>query len=269
MRMFDAHCHLQDERLTPRMNVLLDRAADAGVEAVMCCGSSEQDWPHVADLCPSRPRMLRSFGLHPWHVRHRSPRWKDVLSGLLREQASGVGEIGLDHAIEDRDDADQEAVFVAQLALARELARPVSIHCCRAWNRMIELLRAFGKHEPGVVIHSFSGSSEHVVPLAECGVHFSFCGSITQDDDERAWRALQAVPLDRLLIETDAPDQMPLLPADQTRDISEDHSVNEPANLIYVLLKVAELRRMSAMDVAELTWANAQRVFANAMPGRE
>ncbi len=226
-----------------RLNFALERASDAGVECLMSCGSSEEDWQQVADLSPSRPLMLRSFGLHPWYVKERSPKWKDNLVSFLRGQPSGIGEIGLDHAVENRNDQEEEDVFVAQIEIARELKRPVSIHCRRAWERMLELLAAFGKHAPGIVIHSYSGSAESVKPLAELGVYFSFSGAITRETNERGRAALQVVPLDRLLIETDAPDLMPVLPADETRDLSLDHPVNEPANLVFILHKVAELRQ--------------------------
>jgi TatD DNase family protein len=268
MRLFDAHCHLQDDRLMARLNFALERAADTGIEGIMCCGTSEEDWTQVADLSPSRPYMLRSFGLHPSYVKESSPNWKQALIALLCEQASGVGEIGLDHAIEDRNDREQEEAFLAQLQIARELDRPVSIHCRRAWDRMLALLGSFGKHGPGIVIHSYSGTAELVKPLAELGVYFSFSGSITRETNERGRAAVQVVPLDRLLIETDAPDLMPVLPADETRDLNLDHPVNEPANLVFILHKVAELRQIPAMDVAEHTWENANRLFANAMPAR-
>jgi len=257
MQLFDAHCHLQDEKLAGDLAGVLARAAAAGVAGAMCCGSSESDWPTMLTVAEQFPCVQLSFGLHPWYVGARQTGWLDRLRGLLAAQPrAGVGEIGLDHALEGADLAAQEAVFLEQFALSIELRRPASLHCRRAFGRLLELLPRFPAHPAGFVIHSFSGAAELIAPLARQGAYFSFSGSITRSGNRRGHAALCAVPPDRLLIETDAPDLPPVI------DGRVPEGPNEPANLIHVLRAAAALRGVPEAALAAQTWRNALRLFA-------
>lgn len=234
MKLFDAHNHVQDDRLWPEIDRVMARARTAGVAAMGVKGCGETDWPRVAALAEKYEGVHPSFGLHPWFIAQRSPDWLAVLEKLLiKHPTAGVGEIGIDHAIENRDDADQEAVFLAQLEIARNLERPVSIHCRRAWGRLIELLDDFGDLPRGMLIHCFGGSAEIATELVKRGGYISFSGSITRPNARKAGPAIRAVPDDRILIETDAPDILPT---------SAAGPLNEPANIRFVLEKAAELR---------------------------
>lgn len=266
MQLFDAHCHLQDERLAPHLAGVLARARAAGVERMLCCGSSEEDWPQVAALAADHASILPAFGLHPWYVKDRTSDWMTTLRARVADGPCAIGEIGLDHALKDRDDADQESVFLDQLALARELALPVSIHCRQAWGRMLELLADFGPHEPGLVFHAFSGAAELVPELARLGGRFSFCGTLTYSGNARAHKAAAAVPSDRLLAETDAPDLPPPNPDVPAVAVVNGKPVNEPANLPCVIRKLAELRGATDDAIAALTFENASTLFGGATP---
>lgn len=259
MNLFDAHCHLQDERLAPDFDAVMRRADQAGVRRFLCCGSSETDWPRVAQLADHYPGIVPAFGLHPWYVRERSATWLDTLRRHLSTTASTVGEIGLDHAIEPRNDEEQESVFLAQLDLARQLNRPASIHCRRAWDRLLSLLRNIESLPRGFMIHSYSGGPELVKPLADLGAYFSFSGSITRSGNRRGHRAAREVPADRLLAETDAPDIPPVI--HDGHQVIEP-AVNEPANLRHVIAALAEIRGAPPDNIAELTWNNACRLFS-------
>jgi TatD DNase family protein len=176
-----------------------------------------------------------------------------------------MGEIGLDHALDRSTFADQEAVFVAQIELARELRRPVSIHCRQAWGRLPDLLDQYGWPEAGLMFHSFSGSRELVPSLAQHGARFSFSGSITHTRNIRGRAALAVVPPDRLLIETDAPDIPPALPPEAFPLHEPDgRPLNEPAHLQQVLRVVADLMAMPVEALAEATWANAMELWQTA-----
>jgi TatD DNase family protein len=257
MSLFDSHCHLQDATLLPRIDDVILRAHQAGLIGFCCCGSSETDWPIVQELCARFSDIVPAFGLHPWYIAARTPNWRNLLTDLLKTWPGAcVGEIGLDRAIKDRNDQDQVEVFVAQMQIAQTLARPASIHCRRAWDLMPQLLKDIGSLPSGFVIHSYSGSAELVEPLAELGASFSFSGSITYELNKRGRSALLAVPLERLLIETDAPDIMPVIGSQRNSD-----APNEPSNLVYILRKVAELRGIPADELAEQVWKNAERIF--------
>lgn len=253
MRLFDCHNHIQDERLFPDLGNVLRRAAEAGVGEMGVKGCCEADWPRVAEIMRAHSGIHPSFGLHPWFIADRTPAWFQTLENLLRNHPrAGIGEIGIDHVITPRNDADQEQVFLQQLGLSRDLRRPVTIHCRRAWGRLIELLDRFGELPCGMLIHCFGGSAEVAQELVKRGGFISFSGSITRPNNRKAEAAINAVPADRLLIETDAPDILPSTAAGP---------LNEPANVRLVLAKAAELRAMPEPELAELTFRNARRFF--------
>jgi TatD DNase family protein len=249
MKLYDCHNHVQDERLFPMIGDVMERAREAGVIRMGVKGCCEADWPRVIAVMENYEGIQPAFGLHPWFIADRSPQWLKKLEALLvQHPKASVGEIGIDHAVEDRDDAEQEAVFLAQLELAGRLHRPVSIHCRQAWGRLIELLDDFGELPQGMLIHCFGGSAEVAAELVRRGGYVSFSGSITRPNNKKAGPAIRAVPDNRILIETDAPDILPATAAGP---------LNEPANLRHVLSKAAELRGIPDEEMAALTFENA------------
>jgi TatD DNase family protein len=256
MRLFDCHNHIQDDRLFPQLDAVMERARAAGVVRMGVKGCCEADWPRVIHIAESYDGIHPAFGLHPWFIADRSSQWLVTLEQLLVQYPqSSVGEIGIDHKLEAYDTADQEAVFLAQLQLAKRLERPVSIHCRNAWGRLIELLDEVGDLPRGMLIHCFGGSAEIATELVKRGGYISFSGSITRPNNRKAGPAIRAVPADRILIETDAPDIVPYH-ADETAP-----ALNEPANLRYVLAKAAELRGMAITELAAVTCRNGDRFF--------
>ena len=254
MKLFDAHNHVQDERIFPDLENVMERAAQAGVERMGVKGCCEDDWPKVIQIMETYEGIHPSFGLHPWFIGGRTANWLQTLEKLLLAYPqAAVGEIGIDHAIEERDDDDQEKVFFQQMELARKLDRPASIHCRRAWGRLIELLDQFGGLPKGMLIHCFGGSAEIATELVKRGAYISFSGSITRPNARKAGPAIRSVPADRTLIETDAPDILP------TTAVGP---LNEPANVRLVLEKVAEFRGISLKALAERTFTNAERFFS-------
>jgi len=262
LKLFDCHNHIQDDRLFPQLEKVMNRAGLAGVKHMAIKGCCEADWTKVIEIVNRYPDTCLAFGLHPWLIGGRSRQCFQTLEKLLTAypQAS-VGEIGIDHAIESRNDAEQESVFLAQLEIARRFDRPVTIHCRRAWGRLIELLDQSGELPRGILIHCFGGSAEIATELVERGAYISFSGSITRPSAKQAGPAIRTVPDDRLLIETDAPDLLPHNIDEASCLVVEDRLLNEPANLRHVLAKVAELRGVSEDALAEITFRNAERFF--------
>lgn len=264
MPLFDTHCHLQDERLAPHLDGVLARAARAGVGAMLCCGSTESDWAAVGELARRHPAVRPAFGLHPWYIAGRPSGWEHALRALLEGSPAVVGEIGLDHAVDAATFADQEDVFLAQVRLAAELRRPVSVHCRRAWGRLMELLDRHGWPPDGIALHSYSGGKDLVPALARRGAFFSFSGAITHDRNRRGREAVPVVPADRLLVETDAPD----IPAAMAPDApvlrdTDGRPLSEPAHLAHVVAAVAALRGMTPEEVAGLTYRNGEALFGS------
>ena len=260
MKLFDAHTHIQDLRLLNLRDEVIERSVANDVENIMCCGTHEGDWDAVREMTDKYKPVMASYGLHPWFIESRSEVWLDRLEELIKDSSSSVGEIGLDRMIQNRNDAEQEKVFIEQLKLAWKYERPVSLHCRKAWGVMPDLINNNGGLPFGGVVHSWSGSIEMVKVFEKMGAYISFSGSLTRKNNKKAHRACKEVSRDRLLIETDSPD---ILPSDIEADL------NEPCYIKKVLEKVAEIRGEDISEVAEYTFENSVRLFGNHTDGQD
>jgi TatD DNase family protein len=254
VKLFDSHCHLQDSRIFSDIEQVVARAERAGVTGMLCCGSCEDDWEAVLDIARRFKTVVPALGIHPWYASERTGRWKERLEELLvSDNRIAVGEIGLDHALGDRDDADQEHLFREQLYIAKTFQRPVSIHCRKAWGALMEIFRSDPSLADRSVIHSYSGPVELIGELQGYRVSLSFSGSITRSSNRRGRSAVAAVAPENILIETDAPD---IVPAGHTEP-------NEPAALPAIAETAAQIRGCTTDEIGELTAGNALALFGN------
>ncbi len=230
-------------------------------------GSCESDWPQVLELAHIYPEVVPSFGYHPWYIRERSASWLNTLESYLDKTPSAIGEIGLDRWIQDYDSKAQEEVFAAQMKLAADRDLPVSIHCLKAWGRLLELLGNGPRPRCGFVLHSFGGPQEMIHALAKLGAYFSLPGYFAYERKARQRETFRHVPVDRLLVETDAPDQ--LLPPERLRfelkDARTGKPINHPGNLVAVYEFAAELRDEPLEILVSQISANFQRLFGAVM----
>jgi TatD DNase family protein len=241
VNLYDAHNHLQDDRFAGRQSELLKTCAEVGVARMVVNGATESDWPQVLALARQSELVLPSFGYHPWYLHERTPDWLAQLRHYLDEVPSAVGEIGLDRWRPELPYAPQEAAFLAQLQLAAERNLPASIHCLQTWGRLLELLRAHPRPACGWILHSFGGPAEMIPALAQLGAYFSFPGYFLHARKGRQREAFKRVPRERLLIETDAPDQC--LPTEARRFSlagADGAPLNHPANLAAVYEGLAQ-----------------------------
>ncbi|OAY44531.1 uncharacterized metal-dependent hydrolase YabD [Manihot esculenta] len=302
VRLFDAHCHLQDPRILNKVPQLIATSLDTGVVRFAVNGVCERDWHLVKEMGDLYPSVIPCFGLHPWFISERNPNWFNMLKELFETTPSAaVGEIGLDKGYHGKkiDFTDQVEVFRQQLQLAKELNRPASVHCVRAYGDLLETMKSMGPFPAGVILHSYLGSAEMVPEFAKLGAYFSFSGFLMSMKVQKAKRMLKAVSSDRILLETDAPDALPnsdldslfLVDGDKhtpertqaqgensasnTATLSDDHShastdasslpketLNHPANIHNVLSYVASLLDMPKEALAELSYRNAVRIFS-------
>jgi TatD DNase family protein len=261
MRLCDAHNHLQDERFK-EPDALIAECRHQGVVRMVVNGACEQDWPLVADLARRFPEVLPSFGYHPWYLHERTPRWLDVLTETLDRTPGAVGEVGLDRWKPGLDYAGQEEAFTAQLELAADRELPASIHCLQAWGRMFDLLRAGPRPRRGFLLHSYGGPREMIQPLAALGAYFSFPGRYADEKKQRQREAFQAVPAERLLVETDAPDQhLPERLNPHPLTSVDGKPLNHPANLRAVYEALASLRGEPLENLAAQVEENFTRLF--------
>jgi TatD DNase family protein len=262
MNFFDAHNHLQDDRFGGRQDELLAACKKADIARMVVNGACESDWPQVLELARENKMVLPSFGYHPWYLHERTPDWLANLEKFLDAVPSAVGEIGLDRWKPDLAYDGQEEAFLAQLGLAAERNLPVSIHCLQAWGRMLELLKNHPRPARGFVLHSFGGPAEMIPAFAKLGAYFSFPGYFLHERKLKQREVFKHVPSERLLVETDAPDQH--LPADKNRFPLvglDGQPLNHPANLPEVYFGLAEFLGEKKEVLAARIEENFQRIF--------
>lgn len=248
----DAHCHLADPRLRGSLEHCLHRAGQAGVSCMICCATSPHDWDRVAQIAREHACSIPSFGLHPWFVATAAKGWFEQLVPLLeRYPHSGVGEIGLDWMVEPCDREAQVHAFELQLDCARQMDRPVSIHCRGAWGALLASLKRAGVGERSGIVHSWSGSTECAREVQRAGLSLSFSASCLRPQAHRVREVLRTLDPWYLLVETDSPDQ----------PLAFNTGVNEPAFLTRIVAGVAAVRAQEFSQVAAAAHAAAQRIF--------
>lgn len=250
--LIDSHVHLDASAFDADRDDVLLRAATAGVRQLVIPATDAASWRRIHALCAARPQTLfPAFGLHPLFLQPQAAARLDGLADWCADHgAAAIGETGLDFHVAEPAPALQRACFDHQLALARELGLPVIVHARQALEEVILALR----RHPGVrgVVHSFSGSEEQARRLWDTGFHIGIGGPVTYDRAQRLRRIVAGMPIEQLLLESDAPDQP---------DASHRGQRNEPAHVACVLRCVAALRDEAEHAVAAATSANARRLF--------
>jgi len=246
--LIDTHCHLDVPRFDADRDAVLERAWAAGVEAIVIPAIGPDAWEPL--LSQRGPRVQVGLGIHPQLVPSLDPRDDEKHLARLDEllpQADAVGECGLDGPSGQLE--RQEKILRAHFALARKHRKPMLVHVLRAHPQFMKLIAGEPMPEAGLLMHSYSGSAELTKKYVKYGCHFSFAGPVTFEEARRPLDALKAVPLDRLMAETDAPDQAPH-PHRGER--------SEPA---YLPLIVEAMSRVRGEDVKAALTANAMRFF--------
>jgi len=251
MRLVDSHCHLDAAEFDADRDAVVARAEAAGVAAQIVPAIALAGFPKLRALCAGRAGLHAAYGLHPMYLDAHRPEHLDALRGWLeRERPVAVGECGLDFFVEGLDADAQRLYFTRQLELAREFDLPVIVHARRAVDEVVATLRRIGGLRG--VVHSFSGSQEQARQLWKLGFCLGLGGPVTYARARRLRALAAAMPIEFLLLETDAPDQ-PLCAHRGER--------NEPARLAEVLDAVAALRGEPREAIAAATSRNAQRLF--------
>lgn len=251
--LFDSHTHIDDARFDRDRRAVLERAARAGVADIVLAGVTAHRWPAIRRTCDMQVpgvRLHASYGLHPMFVdAHRQQDLVELETWLRDASPVAIGECGLDFQVEADPDT-QRRYFLHQVGLARETGLPLIIHARRAVEEVILTLRREGPVRG--VVHSYGGSLEQARQLWELGLHIGLGGPVTHDRARKLHRLVADMPLDQLLLETDAPDQAGAAHRGQR---------NEPAYLTEVLDVVARLRELPPDTVAAATRANAMGLF--------
>jgi len=250
--LIDSHCHLDAVEFDPDRAAVIARARQAGVVQQIVPAIDAASWPKLREVCAMAPGLHPAYGLHPLCLAsHRPPHLDELRDWIVREQPVAIGECGLDFYVEGLDPQAQQDYFEGQLELAREFDLPLVVHARRAVEAVIVAIKRTGRLRG--VVHSFSGSAEQARQLWQLGFLIGLGGPVTYARANRLRKLAAEIPLEHLLLETDAPDQP---------DAAHRGQRNEPARLPQVLEVIAELRGEDAAKIAACTTANARRLFA-------
>lgn len=251
--MIDTHCHLDGEEFAEDLEAVIARAREAGVEAIGVPGIDQKSCKTVMELCRRYPDYcFPMLGLHPEEVRDD---WKEVLNAIapMLSEVIAIGEVGLDFYWNREFEEAQLQAFEEHVRWSVEMRLPLMIHCRKAQNEMLHILKRYKEELPGGVFHCFTGNTIEAQELLQFD-HFvlGIGGVLTFKKSKLPETLLEAVPLERIVLETDAPYMAPVPMRGQR---------NEPAFVAHVRRKLAEVYGVSEETVDRVTTANVQRIF--------
>jgi len=252
----DTHCHLDAAEFGDSQAALVQAAQGSGIGRIVVPAVARTNFSAVRQLCERFAICAPAYGIHPMCVDGAQPEDLDTLRGYLAQPATvAVGEIGLDFFIEPHDRARQEYFFTEQLKLAREFDLPVLLHIRRSQDAILKLLRqnkirggSSTKLRTGIV-HAFSGSRQQAEEFIGLGFKLGFGGAMTHSRATRLRELAATLPLESIVLETDAPDIPP--------DFLQNGEPNKPEYLPRIAQTLAELRGMPLEEIARITTENA------------
>jgi len=254
--LVDTHCHLDAAEFDVDRDAVAAAALQAGVGLIVVPAVERANFGAVASVCREHAGCRAAYGIHPMYVQRAREADLDALRDtLLREQPLAVGEIGLDHFVEPRDEAQQELYFNAQLRIARDHDLPVLLHVRRAIDPVLKALRLC--KVPGGIAHAFNGSRQQADEFIKLGFKLGFGGAMTFPRASRIRELAATLPFDAIVLETDAPDIPPEWQAGAR---------NTPDQLPRIALALAGLRGIAVEEVAEVTTRNAAAVLPGLAP---
>lgn len=254
--IFDSHAHYNDSKfaeLDGGRDALLSKLFDENLGAVVNASVTPEDSRRTLELCEAYSRIFAAVGIHPSDidkVGELDTAIAKIEALAAHPKAVAIGEIGLDYYWEPYDKEKQKQFFISQLKLARKLSMPVVIHDRESHGDVDEIIRSFP--DVKILLHSYSGSAEWARELVRAGRYISFSGVVTFKNARKAVEAAKAVPLDRILIETDCPYLAPT---------PLRGSVNHSGNLLYTAAKLAEIKGVTQKEILYITFENACRFY--------
>ncbi len=251
MELIDSHCHLDVPDFDADRNAVLQQARYNGVGGIVVPGIVSTGWEPLWQLCFSEPGLYPALGLHPVFLKQHTEKDLSILQALLqRQRPVAVGEIGLDFLVEGLDRTAQQSLFEAQLVLARDAGLPVILHVRKSHDQVLATLKRV--RVCGGICHAFNGSLQQASLYHDLGFKFGFGGMLTYERSTKLRALARALPLESLVLETDAPDMTVA---------QHQGERNSPEYLPYCLAALAEVRDADAQEVARVTTANVRKVL--------
>jgi TatD DNase family protein len=251
--LIDSHAHLEMPEFKKDLEAVIRRAKEAGVEYIFTVGTEKKDWKRVLEIANSYPSIYAILGVHPHNAKEIDDQHYSTLKELCQNRkVKAYGEIGLDFFRNLSPQDIQLRRFREQIGVARGLGLPIVIHDREAHQETLEMLKSEKAGECGGIIHCFSGDYEMAKACIDMGFFISIPGTITYKNADHLREIVRRIPLESILVETDAP----FLTPEPFRG-----KRNESSYVQYTARKVAEVKKVSFEKVAEITTENAMRVY--------
>lgn len=251
--LIDTHAHMDDAALYKDLDGVLERAKEAGVQTIVNIGFDWKSSLMSLRLSEKYPQVYATVGLHP----HNASSWNTALEEKLLDLAKedkvvAIGEMGLDYYCNLSPKEAQQKAFRSQIALAKEVGKPIVIHDRDAHGDCLSIVKEEKAGVNGGIFHCYSGSWEMAKECMRLGFYISLAGPVTYQNAKKLWEVAQNMPLDKLLIETDAPYLSPHPYRGKT---------NEPARVKLVAERIAELKGLPFEEIAAATTENARQIY--------
>ena len=251
IKLTDTHAHYDDDAFDNDREELLTRLFEESVGKIITVGCAQKRWQPTIALTERFEGMFGALGLHPEDISDAGEDWEAELKELLtRTKIKALGEIGLDYHYENYDREMQIKFFRRQIAIAKETDMPIIIHSRDATEDTMNILRELRPQK--AVMHCFSGSAETARELVAMGLYISFTGVLTFKNAKRAISACEAIPTDRLMLETDCPYMSPVPLRGERCDSSM---------IRYTAAKMGEIKGFGAEEMIDICNKNAERFF--------
>lgn len=252
IQLIDSHCHIDFTEFDSDREAVIQATLDAGVSDLVVPAVAAKCWSKTIDICHKFDNCHLSLGLHPMFIDQHQPQHLSELNDLVEHHKPiAIGEIGLDFYAKELNQEKQLCYFDKQLIIAKAKQLPVIIHNRKAHDECLKLLTQ--NQVKGGIVHAFNGSVQQAFKYIELGFHLGFGGMLTFERSVKLHDLLRAIPLESIVLETDAPDMT----------VSQHRGArNSPAYLGYVLAAVAQLKKQPEHLVAEQTSMNVRSLFA-------
>lgn len=251
--LIDTHAHLDHERFKDDVDQVIERAKLAQVQSIITVGADLASSRQAVEFARRYPDVIATVGVHPHDADSVSDSVLNEIAILAQDEGVvAIGEIGLDYHYDFSPRDVQRRVFAIQISLARELELPIVVHVREAYQDVMSILKSEHAEDVGGIVHCFSGDREVAKDCLDMGFYISVGGILTFANSQELREIIRGLPMDRILLETDAPYLTPV-PYRGKR--------NEPAYVVHVAEALANLKGITFDEVAETTTLNACKLF--------
>jgi len=253
MQIVDSHCHINFDELSKKLPDVLANARNNGISHMLCVAVNLEDFPQVKSLADEHDHIFASVGVHPCYEDVKEPTTQELIDLASDEKIVAVGETGLDYfRIENRDMTWQQERFKRHIAAGNAVNKPLIIHTRSAADDTMRILKEEGADQCKGVMHCFAEDWQVAKKALDLGFYISFSGIVTFKSATTVQEVARKCPIDRILVETDAPYLAP---------VPLRGKLNEPANVRHTAQFVADLRGISLTELAEQTTSNFFNLF--------